>query len=65
MGLFGDSNKKAERFINQLKKQGATSESYKQRKSCSNCKYFASMGNCNFHNRKTTPANLCSNYWEK
>lgn len=65
MGLFGNSNKKVEKVIDQLKRQGATSESYKERKSCSSCKYFSSIGNCNYHNKRTIPSELCNHYWGK
>lgn len=65
MGLFGNPNRKAEKVIDQLKKQGVSPTSYTQRKSCSNCKYFSSIGNCNFQNKKTIPQELCSHYWGK
>lgn len=65
MGLFGNPNRKAEKVIEQLKKQGVSPTSYTQRKSCHNCTYFSSIGNCNYHNKMTKPQNYCSNYWGK
>lgn len=65
MGLFGNPNKKVEKVIKQLERQGANPEAYKSRKSCYNCKYYSASGNCNFHNKRTHRAELCNNYWGK
>lgn len=66
MGLFGNPNKKVEKVIKNLQRQGANPEAYKTRKSCYNCKYFASsINHCNYHNKRTIPAELCQNFWSK
>ena len=66
MGIFGNPNKKVERLINKLEKQGFSSESYKTRKCCERCAYFRpGTGHCNCHNQRTTPSNYCHQYWEK
>lgn len=65
MGLFGNPNKKVDKVIKDLQKKGYSSDAYKTRKSCSNCTYFSSIGNCNYHNKMTKPAGYCNNYWGK
>lgn len=65
MALFGNPNKKVEKTIKKMVKQGASPEAYKTRKSCYNCAYFSSIGNCNYHNKMTFKSNYCSNYWGK
>lgn len=65
MGLFGNPNKQVEKVIKQLQRQGANPEAYKTRKSCYNCRYYTSAGNCRFHNKKTHHAELCHNYLVK
>lgn len=62
---FGNPNKKAEKLIKKMQKQGMSPTNYQKRKSCYNCKYFSSIGNCNFHNKMTIPQELCSHYWGK
>lgn len=62
MGLFGNPNRKVEKTIKQLQSQGVSSNAYKTRKSCSNCKYFSSSGNCQYHNKRTVPQEFCSSY---
>ena len=46
MALF-DPNRKVKKVIKELQKSGASPEAYKTRKSCYNCKYYSSIGNCN------------------
>lgn len=66
MGIFGNPNRKVERVIKQLERQGVSSNNYKTRKCCEKCTYFRLAGNhCNYHNKKTYPAEYCSNYWQK
>jgi hypothetical protein len=65
MGLFGNPNKKVENLIKKLERQGANPEAYKTRKSCYNCRYYSSAGNCSFHNKMTHRAELCNNYLGK
>lgn len=69
MALFGNSNKKAkkqaEKLLKNLEEQGLSVKNYETRKSCYNCVYFTSLGNCNYHNRMTQRWLLCSNYWGK
>lgn len=65
MGLFGNPNRKVEKVIKQLQNQGARPDAYKSRKSCSNCRYFSSSGNCTCHNGRTSPQGFCSSYGAK
>ena len=62
MGLFGGSNNKVEKAIKQLQKQGYSSDAYKSRKSCSNCRNFSSTGYCTYHNNRTVPQEYCNAY---
>lgn len=64
MALF-DPNRKVKKVIKELQKSGASPEAYKTRKSCYNCKYYSSIGNCNFHNKMMHKADYCGNYWGK
>lgn len=61
MGLFGNPNKKVEKTIKKLEKQGFSNQAYKTRNCCEKCKYFAA-DYCRYHNRTTYKAELCRNY---
>ncbi len=63
MALFGNPNKKVEKTIKNLQKQGFSSEAYKTRKSCYSCRYFSTAGNCTYHNKRTIPSEYCHDYW--
>ena len=66
MGIFGNPNRDVEKIIKKLKKQGFSSENYKQRKCCEKCFYFSSAtSNCTYHNKRTMPSNFCHQYWAK
>ena len=66
MGLFGNSgNKKVEKLINKLEKQGITSSSYKSRKHCGICGYYPSSGFCNKSGKKSSVSDCCHSFYRR
>ena len=63
MGLFGNPNKKVEKWVKKMEKAGYSSTAYKSRKCCENCKYFSSINVCNVDKRKHPVADCCHNWY--
>ena len=63
MGLFRNSaNRQVQKVIKNLQRQGVSSESYKERKHCGSCRHFVHGNYCNWHEKKTIPAEYCLGY---
>ena len=66
MGLFGSNyNRKVEKTIKKLEKNGFSPDAYKTRKHCGSCKYYSSSGICNLNGHRRPVSELCSNWWGK
>lgn len=63
--LFNNPNKKVEKIIKNLERQGYSNTAYKSRKCCENCKFLASNGYCNMDKHRHPVSDLCHNWWGK